>query len=931
MDGKLILRHQPYGELHPYLPLPDERSPRDPANGEPVTINVETGHNPSADSVWCTWSSERNSSENRVNAELLSRSQDFDHWQIRLPSFEGGDEVRYTLFAESETQKVFSEEFSFSVTSWINIYSIQSITDLHQKLVVCLTTDLEDLFVHLVIETDSTGILSWKLNTSHDVETNGTAIQEKYSKIWGDLQLTLNRDPFTVEITSNDERLAIKNSKPMRILVDREGRVLQYQLNFDSPADEAFYGFGERFNAFDQRGNHLDNYVYGQYTNQGKRTYIPIPFFVSSRGYGVWIQTNRQSEFDLAAESPDSWWLAGHAEDDSSLALKFFFQPQPYEIVKAFTYLTGKPKMPANWVFGTWMSSNDWNSQKEVLNQLHETQKLRIPVSVLVIEAWSDEINFYLWNDAQYQLKPSSEPCKLADFKFNSDSRWPNLKAMVDELHASDVRLVLWQNPVIKYGLEDETSENGLNQADQDYTIEHGFVVTKEDGSPHRVERHMPWFKNSLVFDFTNPKAVDWWFSKREYLVSELGVDGFKTDGGEHIWDPKTRFQNGMRGSTGINQYPLDYESAYDRFMSKLRGNNFVLFSRAGYTGSQQFPCHWAGDENSTWDAFRATLHALLNVGISGLPFVGWDIAGFAGPIPSSELYLRATAFSVFCPIMQYHSDVNHLERTSRDRTPWNMQKQTGDPQIIPVFRQFANLRMNLLPYILDQAHLSSLTGLPLMRSMALVHPKDAACRNYPTQYYFGDSLLVAPIVHEGVNELSIYLPEGEWRDFWTGEILCGPGEFTRFVSMDQIAVFQKKGSLIPLNLDQSGKLCSPVGNSTEKYQNLTLRIYPGGHFETPVSFAPDIAAEKVVVDSSEEGVVTILLPALHCEINLAISVKEPEAVDVNGLPFTKSNGNAESGWTWDAQGMECGFRLKPQAQTRRVVIHLPYPSNLRQ
>lgn len=921
-DEKLILRHQPYGELHPYLPLPHERSPRDPANGEPVTINIETGHNPSADSVWCTWNSERKLSKNRVNAELLSRGQDFDHWQIHLPAFAGGELVRYTLFAKGETQKVSSEEFSFDVSSWVNINFIKSITDLDQKLVVCLTTDLDDLFVQLVMEPVSTGILSMKLNTIHGIDINGTVIQEIFTKFLGDLQLTLNRDPFTVEITPNDDRLSIKISKPMQVLVDREGHVLQYRLNFDSPADEAFFGFGERFNAFDQRGNHLDNYVYGQYTNQGKRTYIPVPFFVSSRGYGVWIQTNRQAEFDLASERSDSWWLAGYAEDDSSFELKYFFQPQPYEIVKAFTRLTGKPKMPANWVFGPWMSSNDWNSQAVVLNQLHETQKLQIPASVLVIEAWSDEINFYIWNDAQYQLKPSSEPCKLADFKFNSDSRWPNLKAMVDELHASDVRLVLWQNPVIKYALEHDISENALNQADQDYTIEQGFVVTKDDGSPHRVERHMPWFNNSLVFDFTNPKAADWWFSKREYLVSELGVDGFKTDGGEHIWDPKTRFHKGMRGSTGINQYPVDYESAYDRFMSKLRGNDFVLFSRAGYTGSQKSPCHWAGDENSTWDAFRATLHALLNVGISGLPFVGWDIAGFAGPIPSSELYLRATAFSVFCPIMQYHSDVNQLERTSRDRTPWNMQKQTGDTRIIPVFRQFANLRMNLLPYILDQAHTSSLTGLPLMRSMALVHPQDATCRKYLTQYYFGDSLLVAPIVHEGVNELSTYLPEGEWRDFWTGEILSGPREFKRFIPVDQIAVFQKKGSLIPLNLDHSGKLCSPVGNSTEKYQHLTLQIHPDGYFETQVSFAPDAAAEKVVVDSSEEGDATILLPTLSWEVILVIRIKEPETIVVNDMPLTKSNGTADNGWTWDAQRMECRFRLKPQTQTSRVVIH---------
>jgi alpha-glucosidase (family GH31 glycosyl hydrolase) len=261
--------------------------------------------------------------------------------------------------------------------------------------------------------------------------------------------------------------------------------------------------------------------------------------------------------------------------------------------------------------------------------------------------------------------------------------------------------------------------------------------------------------------------------------------------------------------------------------MQECRGDDHVLFSRAGYTGVQKYSCHWAGDERSTWEAFRATICAMLNVSICGVSFIGWDIAGFSGPIPSSELYLRAAAFSVFCPIMQYHSEGNDRRIPSRDRTPWNIQEQTGDQQVIPVFRKFANLRMNLLPYILSQARQSSQSGLPLMRALQIEYPTDMVCRKYPFEYMFGDALLVAPVVEEGISAWPVYLPQGEWRDLWSGTVYQGPAEIIVDVPRDRIPVFQKKGSLIPLHLDQSGELGSPVGNSTSENSQLSWLSFP--------------------------------------------------------------------------------------------------------
>jgi alpha-D-xyloside xylohydrolase len=360
--------------------------------------------------------------------------------------------------------------------------------------------------------------------------------------------------------------------------------------------------------------------------------------------------------------------------------------------------------------------------------------------------------------------------------------------------------------------------------------------------------------------------------------------------------------------------------------MQKLRGDDFVLFSRAGYTGSQNFPCHWAGDENSTWEAFRATLKAMLNIGICGLPFIGWDIAGFAGPLPTSELYLRATAFSVFCPIMQYHSDVNHSERTSRDRTPWNMQKQTGDKRVVPVFRKFANLRMNLLPYVLDQVRLSSQTGLPLMKVMGLVYPNDVKCRAYASQYFFGEDLLVAPVISEGVEDLPVYLPEGNWRDFWTGEILQGPSEFVVNVPIDRIPVYQKQGSILPLNLNHTGELCTPVGNSCDHVDDLTLMVFP----------VKGVISKQIVMADSKSVSMEITLDAASVEMSLQIEpspvnlhlvmvAQEPKSVYVDGNLLSKRvdliGATANSGWTWNEKSKEILISLA--AKSTKTILKI--------
>lgn len=322
--------------------------------------------------------------------------------------------------------------------------------------------------------------------------------------------------------------------------------------------------------------------------------------------------------------------------------------------------------LPA-WALGPWMSSNNWDSEAEVRHQVDLSQKHEIPATVLVIEAWSDEATFYVFNDATYQENDGESAHQYTDFDFPEWGRWPDPKGMVKHLHENDLKCILWQIPIIKQ----VTSLTHLQKSnDEASLIRNDYGVKNTDGSPYRLPEG--WFKDSLLLDFTNEDASRWWFSKRQYLLDDLHVDGFKTDGGECIFGNDLVFSDGSDGRLMRNKYPNDYISAYYDFVQQ---NDGITFSRAGYAGAQAFPAHWAGDERSTWDAFKRSILAGLSSGMSGVIFWGWDLAGFSGPIPSAELYIRSTQMACFCPIMQYHAESK--AEFNQDRTPWNIAERT--------------------------------------------------------------------------------------------------------------------------------------------------------------------------------------------------------------------------------------------------------------
>jgi alpha-glucosidase (family GH31 glycosyl hydrolase) len=556
--------------------------------------------------------------------------------------------------------------------------------------------------------------------------------------------------------------------------------------------DEHVVGFGERYHRLDQRGHQLDARVFEQYKQQGARTYLPSPFAVvaGGAGWGFHVDTSRCTHFDVGHTRHDRLLVTVETDPTEPYVDLRLYTGAPDKVVSTHITAVGGLRRPPDWVFRPWMSANEWNTQRLVLEQVERSIALDIPVGVVVIEAWSDEATFVSFNDAEYVPNEDGAPMRYDDFTFPPDGRWPDPRSMVERLHDLGVKVVLWQIPIVPLDRDRDISPTAAAQvhADARTLIERNLCVREADGTPYRNRGW--WFPGGLLPDWTNPATRAWWTDKRRYLLDDVGIDGFKTDGGEHAWGDDLRYHDGSRGDATNNLFANQYAAAYHELFERT-GTDGVTFSRAGFTGAGTVPCHWAGDEDSTWEAFRASITAGLTAAVSGVAFWGWDIAGFSGAIPDVELWARATAMAALCPIMQYHAEYDHGRTPSNDRTPWNLAERHDDERAITLYRGYAHLRERLLPYLSEQADLAVATAAPMMRPLFLDHA-DPEVWSHPYQYMFGSDLLVAPVCWEGTTAQEVYLPSGDWIDVWSGHTHAGGGSVTVSVPLDRIPVYSR-------------------------------------------------------------------------------------------------------------------------------------------
>lgn len=582
---------------------------------------------------------------------------------------------------------------------------------------------------------------------------------------------------------------------------------------------ENIYGLGERFDGVNQKGKNVHIEVLERFCNQGSFSYCPTPFFMTNSGFGIYVETMAVSDFSFF----DKIIIKCKADSNGIFPRIIIFAGTPKEMLSEFSKLTGETQLPPKWAFGAWASANRWNKEEDVYEQLEKMERFDFPHNVIVLEAWSDEATFYLWNGSTGDANDGSTAVQSIEYQ---GANWKDPKTMIEKLHEKNIKLILWQIPVLKLLTQDLQSEQ--HDSDCAYAKQNAFCVKSAGGEPYVIPEGN-WFAGSVIPDFTNSKTMEWWFSKRQYLL-EMGVDGFKTDGGEFIYSDLTQFSDQTTGVEMRNGYVKSYIKAYNEFV----GRNRVLFSRAGYTGQQSFPIQWAGDQQSTWEELRHVLSAGLSAGLSGVAFWGYDIGGFAGPLPSVELYERSTQMAVFCPVMQWHSEPSGGQFSGlmpsadgiNDRSPWNMAAVYKDKALLERLRFHYNLRTNLLPYIYFQAIISSKAGIPMLKHLLLEYPNDNIVTGVEDQFMLGE-LMVCPVIYEGAKSRRLYLPKGEWKDFYTGERLNGQKWYERECQSERIPVFVRcsENTAIALNLGDNLQLGSRVGNDIGGYKALCFIV----------------------------------------------------------------------------------------------------------
>ncbi|MGN0614673.1 alpha-xylosidase [Ruminococcus flavefaciens] len=509
---------------------------------------------------------------------------------------------------------------------------------------------------------------------------------------------------------------------------------------------EYIYGFGEKFTSFVKNGQTVEvwNNDGGTCTEQ---SYKSVPFFVSSRNYGVFVNHPERVSFEVGSETVSKTAFSVQGE---RLEYFLFGGESIAEVIERYTALTGRPALPPPWSFGLWLSTSFTTEydEKTVSFFIDEMKQRNIPLDVFHFDCfWMKEFQWcgFEWDDRKF-----AEP-----------------KAMIERLKAKGVRICVWINPYI-----------GQRSPAFRECLDRGYLLKNKDGSVFQCDM---WQPGMGIIDFTNPKARSWFADKIQHLA-KMGVDAIKTDFGERI-PTDVKYFDGSDPYKMHNYYAYIYNKTVFEALKAVNGSA-CLFARAATAGCQQFPVHWGGDCFSSYESMGETLRGGLSLCMSGFGFFSHDISGFEAT-GTPDLYKRWTAFGLMSTHSRYHGNSSY-------RVPWHFDEESCE-----VAKHFVELKGRLMPYIWANAVKAHLTGVPVMRAMAVDFGYDRSALTVDTQYMLGDSLLVAPVFSED-GECSFYLPTGgSWTDIQTGESLTGGSWYTKKYDYFGLPLYAKPNSVI--------------------------------------------------------------------------------------------------------------------------------------
>lgn len=528
---------------------------------------------------------------------------------------------------------------------------------------------------------------------------------------------------------------------------DTANTYMRQQLSLG--VNELLYGCGERFTAFVKNGQTVNiwNEDGGTSTEQ---SYKNIPFYLSNKGYGVFVNHPEEVSFELATESVTK---AEFSVEGGYLDYYLLNGPTMKQVLTRYTDLTGKPSLPAPWTFGLWLSTSFTTNydEKTVMSFVDGMLSREIPLRVFHFDCfWMKEFHWsdFLWDDRVF----------------------PDPAGMLTRIKEKGLNICLWINSYI--GQESRLFSEGK---------ENGYFVKRENGDVWQWDM---WQPGMALVDFTNPNAWKWFQDKLEPLL-DMGVDCFKTDFGERI-PTDVVYSDGSDPKKMHNYYTYLYNKCVYELLERKRGKGqAMLFARSATTGGQKFPVHWGGDCWSDYESMEESLRGGLSLLMSGFGFWAHDIGGFEHT-STPDVYKRWVAFGLLSSHSRLHGSTSY-------RVPW-----VYDEEAVDVLRYFTKLKARLMPYLYKTAIDTSHSGVPTMRSMVLEFTEDRNCSYLDKQYMLGDNLLVAPVFNEN-SVAEYYLPQGLWTDFFTGEEKTGPAWITEKCSYLDIPLMVPANSILAI------------------------------------------------------------------------------------------------------------------------------------
>lgn len=567
---------------------------------------------------------------------------------------------------------------------------------------------------------------------------------------------------------------------------------------------ELIYGLGERFTAFTKNGQSVTiwNEDGGTSTYQ---SYKNIPFYISNKGYGVFVNHPEKVEFEIGTEQVTK---TAFSVEGGYLDYYLFNGPSMKEVLERYTDLTGKPSLPAPWTFGLWLSTSFTTNYDEetVMSFVDGMLDRGIPLRTFHFDCfWMKEFH---WTD------------------FVWDSRvFPDPKGMLSRIKAKGLNICVWINPYIAQ--ESCLFAEGM---------EKGYFVKRTNGDVWQWDM---WQPGMALVDFTNPDACTWYQEKLAGLL-DMGVDCFKTDFGERIPVDGIEYFDHSDAKKMHNYYTYLYNKTVYDILEKKRGKGeAVLFARSATVGGQKFPVHWGGDCWSDYESMEESLRGGLSLLMSGFGFWAHDIGGFEST-STPDVYKRWVAFGLLSSHSRLHGSTSY-------RVPW-----AYDEEAVDVVRFFTRLKARLMPYLYKTAIQANKTGVPTMRSMVLEFTEDRTCHYVDKQYMLGDSLLVAPIFNEE-SLADYYLPAGRWTDFFTGEVKEGGRWIQEKHGYLSVPLLVKENSIVAVGAHDD-KPDYDYGEDTE------LRIYEpvADTTVTETVYGMDGSEEIKISVTTEEGRISV-------------------------------------------------------------------------